>query len=51
MGKAGPLTAQIGLYSTILHRLHPLFGTVSGHPVMGGNGPLNPKPLNPSFKK
>ena len=27
-GKAGPLTAQIGLYSTTLHRLHPLFGPV-----------------------
>ena len=25
-GEAEPLTAQMGLYSTILHRLHPLFG-------------------------
>ena len=43
-----PLTAQIGLYSIILHRLHPLFGpvrgasSVSGHPVMGGNGARRP---------
>ena len=25
-GEAEPLTAQMGLYSTIHHRLHPLFG-------------------------
>ena len=51
-GEAEPLTAQVGLYSTTLHRLHPLFGqcgrkgcpasSVSGHPVMGGNGPRGP---------
>ena len=51
--KRWALTAQLGLYSTILQRLHPVVwpsagvkasgaSSVSGHPVMGGNGPRGP---------
>ena len=52
IGQLRGLGTQVGLYSTTLHRLHPLFGqcgckgcpasSVSAHPVMGGNGPRGP---------
>ena len=38
-GEVESLTAQIGLYSTILHQPHPLFGPVRGTQLWVGTAP------------